>query len=158
MQTECDGLGTTIELKSASTSLSRSPTPCRFKHSHLTSRMSQGERRMSEGERLVARAHAHPRSMGPEMDSLLYAILGSVLRNCLAQLSTLVLVLRASGRPTQFLCKPCGLYLRMPPEISAYKPNSGRFIHFRLQSSSGYFTKCTNQNGYPLQPRRRVNR
>jgi hypothetical protein len=65
--------------------------------------MSQGERRMSEGERLVARAHAHPRSIGPEMDSLLYAILGSLLRNCLAQLSTLVLVLRASGRPTQIL-------------------------------------------------------
>jgi hypothetical protein len=34
-----------------------------------------------KGERLVARAHAHPRSMGPKMDSLLYDILGSLLRN-----------------------------------------------------------------------------
>ena len=29
-----------------------------------------------KGERLVARVHAHPRSMGPKMDSLLYAIFG----------------------------------------------------------------------------------
>src|SRR5271168_1488292 len=63
-------VGSTIEVKSAPSSLSRSPTPCRFKHSHLASRVSQGER-------LVARVHAHPRSMGPKMDSLLYAILGS---------------------------------------------------------------------------------
>ena len=48
--------------------------PCRFKHSHLASRVTQGER-------LMARVHAHPRSMGPKMDSLLYAILGSLLRN-----------------------------------------------------------------------------
>jgi hypothetical protein len=43
--------------------------------------VSHGERRVSDGrvkgERLVARVHAHPRSMGPKMDSLLYAILGS---------------------------------------------------------------------------------
>src|ERR1700722_10660228 len=38
---------TTIELKSAPSSPSRSPTPCRFKHSHLASRVSQGERRVS---------------------------------------------------------------------------------------------------------------
>jgi hypothetical protein len=42
-------LGIPIELKSAPSSPSRSPTPCRFKHSHLTSRVSQGERRVSEG-------------------------------------------------------------------------------------------------------------
>src|SRR2546423_9899811 len=35
--------GNTIELKSAPSSPSRSPTPCRFKHSHLASRMSQGK-------------------------------------------------------------------------------------------------------------------
>src|SRR5271170_8167861 len=58
----------------ATSVISRSPTPCRFKHSHLASRVS-------EGERLVARVHAHPRSMGPKMDSLLYTILGSLLRN-----------------------------------------------------------------------------
>jgi hypothetical protein len=29
----------------------------------------------------VARVHAHPRGMGPKMDSLLYVILGSLLRN-----------------------------------------------------------------------------
>jgi hypothetical protein len=29
----------------------------------------------------MARVHAHPRSMGPKMDSLLYAILGFLLRN-----------------------------------------------------------------------------
>jgi hypothetical protein len=63
-------VGGTIQLKSAPSSPSRSPTPYRFKHSHLASRVSQGER-------LVARMHAHPRSMGPKMDSLLYAILGS---------------------------------------------------------------------------------
>jgi hypothetical protein len=34
-----------------------------------------------KGERLVARVHAHPRSMSPKMDSLLYAILGSLLCN-----------------------------------------------------------------------------
>ena len=67
-------LGRTIELKSAPSSPSRSPTSCRFKHSHLASRVSQGER-------LVARVHARPRSMGPKMDTLLYAILGSLLRN-----------------------------------------------------------------------------
>src|SRR4051812_45167388 len=61
-------LGTTREPKSAPSSLSRSPTPCRFNHSHLASRVSQGER-------LMACVHAHPRSMGPKMDSLLYAIL-----------------------------------------------------------------------------------
>ena len=33
-----------------------------------------------KGERLVARVHAHPRSMGLKMGSLLYAILGSILR------------------------------------------------------------------------------
>src|SRR5271170_5741901 len=43
----------------ATSVISRSPTPCRFKHSHLASRVS-------EGERLVARVHAHPRSMGPK--------------------------------------------------------------------------------------------
>jgi hypothetical protein len=53
--------------KSAPRSPSRSLIPCRFKHSHLASRMSQGER-------FVARVHAHPRSMGLEIDSLLYAI------------------------------------------------------------------------------------
>src|ERR1700733_7804468 len=31
-----------VELKSAPTSPSRSPTPCRFKHSHLASRVSDG--------------------------------------------------------------------------------------------------------------------
>jgi hypothetical protein len=36
-------LGSTIELKSAPSSPSRSPTPCRFKHSHLATRVSQGE-------------------------------------------------------------------------------------------------------------------
>jgi hypothetical protein len=41
--------GNTIELKSAPSSPSRSPTPCRFKHSHLASRVSQGERRVNEG-------------------------------------------------------------------------------------------------------------
>jgi len=35
--------------KSAPSSPSRSPTACRFKHSHLASRVSQGERRVSEG-------------------------------------------------------------------------------------------------------------
>jgi hypothetical protein len=30
-----------------------------------------------KGERLMARVRAHSRSMGPKMDSLLYAILGS---------------------------------------------------------------------------------
>ena len=35
---------------------------------------------MSQGERFVARVHAHPRSMGPKIDSL-YAILSSLLRN-----------------------------------------------------------------------------
>jgi hypothetical protein len=30
-----------------------------------------------KGEQLVARVHAHPRSIGPKIDSLLYAILGS---------------------------------------------------------------------------------
>jgi hypothetical protein len=35
-----------------------------------------------KGEHLVARMHAHPRLMGPKMDSLLYVILGSLLRNC----------------------------------------------------------------------------
>jgi hypothetical protein len=64
----------TREPKSAPRSLLRSPTPCRFNHPHLTSRVSQGER-------LVARMHAHPRLMGPKIDSLLYAILGSLLRN-----------------------------------------------------------------------------
>ena len=34
---------------------------------------------MSQGERLMARVHAHPRSMGPKLDSLLYAILSSLL-------------------------------------------------------------------------------
>jgi hypothetical protein len=38
-------LGTTIEIKSPS----RSSTPCRFKHSHLASRVSEGEQRVSEG-------------------------------------------------------------------------------------------------------------
>ena len=33
----------TREVKSAPSSPSRSPTPCRFKHSHLASRVSQGE-------------------------------------------------------------------------------------------------------------------
>ena len=37
------GVGNTRELKSAPSSPSRSPTPCRFKHSHLASRVSQGE-------------------------------------------------------------------------------------------------------------------
>jgi len=55
-------VGKTKELKSAPSSLSRSPTPCRFKHSHLATRVSQGER-------LAARVHAHPRSIGPKMDS-----------------------------------------------------------------------------------------
>jgi hypothetical protein len=45
----------------------------------------QGERRVSEGERPVARVRAHPRSMGPKM-VLLYAILGSFLRNCFVSL------------------------------------------------------------------------
>jgi hypothetical protein len=34
-------LGNTREVKSAPSSPSRSPTPCRFKHSHLASRVSQ---------------------------------------------------------------------------------------------------------------------
>jgi hypothetical protein len=34
-----------------------------------------------KGERLVARVYAHPRAMGPKIDSLLSAILGSHLRN-----------------------------------------------------------------------------
>jgi hypothetical protein len=34
-----------------------------------------------KGERLVARVHAHPRSMVPKMAPFLYAILGSLLRN-----------------------------------------------------------------------------
>ena len=37
-------LGNTRQIKSAPSSPSRSPTPCRFKHSHLASRVSQGER------------------------------------------------------------------------------------------------------------------
>jgi hypothetical protein len=35
--------GRTMELKSAPTSHSRSPTLCRFKYSHLASRVGQGE-------------------------------------------------------------------------------------------------------------------
>jgi hypothetical protein len=42
-------IGKTIELKSAPSSPSRSPTPRRFKHSHLASRVSEGERRVSGG-------------------------------------------------------------------------------------------------------------
>jgi len=34
-----------------------------------------------QGERLMARVHAHPRSIGPKMDSLLYAILGCIPRS-----------------------------------------------------------------------------
>jgi hypothetical protein len=34
-----------------------------------------------KGERLVARVHAHPRSMGPKMDSLTLRYLGSLLCN-----------------------------------------------------------------------------
>jgi hypothetical protein len=38
-----DGLGNTREVKSAPRSPSPSPTPCRFRHSHLASKVSQGE-------------------------------------------------------------------------------------------------------------------
>jgi hypothetical protein len=69
-----DDYGDTRELKSAPSPPSRSRTPCRFKHPHLASRVSQGER-------LMARVRAHPRSMGPKIDSLLCAILGFLLRN-----------------------------------------------------------------------------
>jgi hypothetical protein len=46
----CPRLGKTRKPKSASSSLSRSPTPCRFNTSHLTSRVSQGERGRATGE------------------------------------------------------------------------------------------------------------
>jgi hypothetical protein len=70
-------LGGTIELKSAPSSPSRSPTPCRFKHSHLASRVSQGERRVSEGRAPRGSRARSPSIYGSKMDSLLYAILGS---------------------------------------------------------------------------------
>ena len=39
-----------------------------------------------KGERVVARMHAHPRAMVPQMTPFLYAILGSLLRNFLVSL------------------------------------------------------------------------
>jgi hypothetical protein len=36
---------------------------------------------VSQGERLVVHMYVHPRWMGPKIDSLLYAISGSLLRN-----------------------------------------------------------------------------
>jgi hypothetical protein len=60
------GLGKTREPKSAPSSPSRSPTPCRFNTSHLASKVSkvsQGEPGGPKGERVMARVHAHPRSM-----------------------------------------------------------------------------------------------
>ena len=56
-------LGGTTELKSAPSSPSRSPTACRFKSSHLASRVSQGERRVSEG-----RAPRGSRARSPSID------------------------------------------------------------------------------------------
>jgi hypothetical protein len=58
-----------------------------------------------KSERLVARVHAHSRSMGPKMDSLLYAILGSdrqILKGVEGSVTTggcLVLSLRAKTIP-----------------------------------------------------------
>src|SRR5271170_6294201 len=56
-------VGSTIEVKSAPSSPSRSPTACRFKSSHLASRVSQGERRVSEG-----RAPRGSRACSPSID------------------------------------------------------------------------------------------
>jgi hypothetical protein len=74
------GILATQENQNAPSSLSRSPTPCRFNHPHLASRVNESERWVSEGRRLMARVHAHPRSKGPKMDSL-YTILGCLLRS-----------------------------------------------------------------------------
>ena len=69
---------------------------------------------------------------------------------CLVQLSTLVLVLCASGRPTQFLCEPCRFpsanwhpSFDYPRTVFTGTTRDQRlraqiadgFIHFRLQSS-----------------------
>ena len=70
-------LGSTREVKSAPSSPSRSPTPCRFKHSHLASRVSQGERRVSAS--WLACTLTLDRWV-PKWTPFLYAIFG-LLRN-----------------------------------------------------------------------------
>ena len=64
---KCWFLGTTIEIKSAPSSPSCLPTPCRFKHSHPR---EQGEPGWATGEWRVSaswpRAQSHPRSMVPK--------------------------------------------------------------------------------------------
>src|SRR5271168_279349 len=71
-------VGSTIEVKSAPSSPSRSPTPCRLKHSHLASRVSQGERRVSERVSASQVACTLTLDRWAQMDSLL---LSSRLRN-----------------------------------------------------------------------------
>jgi len=110
--------GRSRELKSAPSSLSPSPTPRRFKHSHLASRVSQGERRVSVSR--LARTFTLVR--WSQMGSL-YAIFGPSPFAQRRRASTTSPVKACASKPKALL------YLSSKPSTLSHSSSSRAFHH-----------------------------
>src|SRR5271168_138077 len=106
------------------------------------------------GERLVARVHAHPRSMGPKINSPLYAILGSLLRNRFVS----PLWINTQGRGSPFRHARSSIITRAFPLLLPPSPSSnGHLLHHHGEAKShsrgatcSGRTKWLQEGGSPL--------